>query len=90
MVHTHIWMTQLNIKKQERDFKTENQQLEADKEKRVTKKNLKKLLKIRTKLLIEPLSKTKNCKKKILFSQVKTKFLNNKSNISKIHLQIQV
>jgi hypothetical protein len=36
---THTLTTQLNIRRPERDFKTESQLLEAGKERRVTKKS---------------------------------------------------
>lgn len=52
MEHTLILMTQLNTRKPERDFKTENLLLEADKERRATRKSLRMPLTTKTRSLI--------------------------------------
>jgi len=84
---THIWMIQLNIRKLERDFRTENQLSEADKERRVTKRSSRLLLMIRTKSLINWHERTRIYSRKMLVFQVKTKYLSNRFHTSKKHLQ---
>lgn len=85
---THILMIQLSIRKLERDFKTENQLLEADKERRVTKRSSSLLLMIRMRSLIDWHERTKIYSKKMQDFPVKTKFLSNRFHTSKKHLLI--
>jgi hypothetical protein len=86
MEHIHTLMTQLNTKKPERDFKIESQLLEADKERRVTKRNSNKLLMIKMRSLINWHERIKTFSKRMLVYPVKTKFSSNKWHTSRKHL----